>query len=97
MNIIPSIYKVESIIKLHELIKKALKTPVNPENIKKYDQLIRNKKINFSWADLEISRNEQFYSGNILSDVEYPESKVKEFFEKNEKMFEILANGYIKK
>ena len=63
MNIIPSIYKVESIIKLHELIKKALKTPVNPENIKKYDQLIRNKKINFSWTALEILRNEQFYSG----------------------------------
>ena len=97
MNIIPSIYKVESIIKLHELIKKALKTPVNPENIKKYDQLIRNKKINFSWTALEILRNEQFYSGNILSDVEYPENKVKEFFEKNEKMFKILANEHVKK
>ena len=97
MNIIPTVYKVESITNLHELIKKALKTPVNPENIKKYDQLIKKKKIDFNWAALEILRNEQFYSGNILSDVEYPENKVKEFFEKNEKMFEILVDGYIKK
>jgi len=97
INIIPTVYKVESLTKLHQLIKKALKTPINPENIKKYDRLIRNKKIDFSWASLIILRNKQFYSGNILSDVEYPEDKVKEFFKKNDKMFKILADEHVEK
>jgi len=97
LNIIPTVYKVESLTKLHKLIKNVLKTPINPEDIRKYDKLIRDKKIDFSWAELEILRNKQFYSGNILSDVEYSEAKVKEFFEKNKKMFKILTNGYIEK
>ena len=90
-------YKVNSLKKLHELIKIALETPVNPEYVKKYDELITKRKIDFNWDELEILRNKQFYSGNILSDVEYPEHKVKEFFEKNEKIFKILADGYIEK
>ena len=97
IEIVPSVYKVNSLKKLHELIKIALETPVNPEYVKKYDELITKRKIDFNWDELEILRNKQFYSGNILSDVEYPEHKVKEFFEKNEKIFKILADGYIEK
>jgi len=97
IEIVPSVYKVNSLKKLHELIKIALETPVNPEYVKKYDQLIQKRKINFNWDELEILRNKQFYSGNILSDVEYPESKVKEFFENNKKIFKILSDSYIEK
>ena len=97
IEVLPSIYKVKTLKKLPELIKTALKTTINPENFKKYNQLIIKNKINFNWDELEILRNEQFYSGNILSDVEYPENKVKEFFEKNEEMFKILTDGYIEK
>ena len=97
IEVLPSIYKVKTLKKLPELIKTALKTTINPENFKKYNQLIIKNKINFNWDELEILRNEQFYSGNILSDVEYPENKVIEFFKKNEKMFKVLTDGYVKK
>ena len=97
IDVLPSIYKIKTLERLPELIKIALKTTINPEYFKKYNQLIIKNKINFNWDELEILRNEQFYSGNILSDVEYPENKVKEFFEKNEKMFKILSEGHIEK
>ena len=97
IDVLPSIYKIKTLERLPELIKIALKTTINPEYFKKYNQLIIKNKINFNWDELEILRNEQFYSGNILSDVEYPENKVKEFFEKNEEMFKILTDGYIEK
>jgi len=97
IDIVPSVYKVNSLKKLHVLIKIALETPVNPEYFRKYNQLIQKRKINFNWDELEMLRNKQFFSGNILSDVEYPEYKVKEFFEKNEEMFKILLDSYIQK
>ncbi len=96
-DILPSVYKVKSITELPKLIKTALNTPINPTYIKKYDKLIRKRIIDFNWSDMETIRNEQFYSGNILSDVEYPESKVKEFFEDNKIMFQKLTDGYLKK
>ena len=97
IDVLPSIYKIKTLERLPELIKIALKTTINPEYFKKYNQLIIKNKINFNWDELEILRNEQFYSGNILSDVEYPENKVIEFFKKNEKMFKVLTDGYVKK
>ena len=96
-DILPSVYKVKSITELPKLIKTALNTPIDSAYIKKYDELIRKRIIDFNWSDMEILRNEQFYSGNILSDVEYPESKVKEFFEDNKIMFQKLADAHLKK
>jgi len=96
-DILPSVYKVKSITELPKLIKTALSTPIDPIYIKKYDKLIKERIIDFNWSDMEILRNEQFYSGNILSDVEYPESKVKEFFEENKIMFQKLADAHLKK
>ena len=96
-DILPSVYKVESLKDLPKLIKTALNSPIDPIYIKKYDKLIRDRVVDFNWSDMEIIRNAKFYSGNILSDVEYPESKVKEFFEENKDMFEKLANAHLKK
>ncbi len=46
---------------------------------------------------LTLKKNHQFYSGNILSDVDIPEKKVKEFFDNNEKYFEPLVNAHLTK
>ena len=96
-DILPSVYKVRSLKELPELIRTVLNTPIDPSYIKKYDKLIRERKVDFNWVDMEILRNKQFYSGNILSDVEYPENKVKEFFKNNKAMYKILSDAHLEK
>ena len=96
-DMIPSVYKVEDIKKIPELIKLAINSPVNPIYIKKYLELMKEKTVDFNWWDYEQKRNNQFYSGNILSDVEFPEDKVKEFFESNKEIFMPLVDAHLEK
>ena len=66
-------------------------------DVKKYDKWVRERIVDVNWSDLELLRNEKLYSGNILSDVEYPENKVREFFEENETMFKKLSDAHLQK
>ena len=96
-GMLPSVYKVENLKDLPELIKTALNTPINPIHIKKYLKLMKDRSFEFNWWDYENKRNNQFYSGNILSDVEYQENQVKDFFQSNKEIFEPLVNAHIEK
>ncbi len=96
-DMLPSVYKIKNLDDLPKLIKTALSTPINPIHIKKYLKLMKDRSIEFNWWDYENKRNNQFYSGNILSDVEYQENKVKDFFDNNKEIFETLANVHIEK
>jgi len=96
-DMLPSVYKVGSVKELPEMIRTALNSPIDPSHIQKYDKLVRERKVDFDGLKMEILRNNQFYSGNILSDVEFPENKVKEFFENNKDMFQILSKAHLEK
>jgi len=96
-DMLPSVYRVESLEDLPNLIRTALNTPVNPLYVKKFVKLMRERVFDFNLLDYEMKRNNQFYSGGILSDVEFPENKVKEFFETNKVIFETLSNAYLAK
>ena len=96
-GMIPSVYKVEKIQDLPKLVRSALSNEINPIYIKKYDKLMKEETIDFNWWNYEKVRNHYLYSGNILSDVEYPEKKVKQFFDDNEKIFLNLTEGYLEK
>lgn len=96
-DILPSVYLVNSLTNLPELIKTALDATINPMDVKKYDKWVRERIVDVNWSDLELLRNEKLYSGNILSDVEYPENKVREFFEENETMFKKLSDAHLQK
>ena len=47
--------------------------------------------------DFEVKRNNQFYSGNILSDVDISEKNTRQFLENNERYFESLVNEHLSK
>ena len=96
-DMLPSVYKIKNLKDFPKLIKTALNTPINPEYVKKYLKLMKDRTIEFNWWDYENKRNSQFYSGNILSDVEYQENKVREFFDNNKEVFETLANAHLEK
>ncbi|MEM2159916.1 MAG: hypothetical protein QXN55_03065 [Candidatus Nitrosotenuis sp.] len=94
-DMLPSVYKVKALDDLPKLIRTALNTPVDPIYIKKYLKLISERVVDFNWWDYEIKRNNQFYSGNVLSDVEISENSVKEFFENNKEYFKPLVNAHL--
>jgi len=96
-SIIPSVYKVNNLTELPDLINSALNTKINPDDLQKYLKLIKNKSINFDMMDFEVKRNNQFYSGNTLSDVEISEKDTKQFLEENKKYFESLVNAHLTK
>lgn len=96
-SILPSVYKVSNIEELPKLIKHALETPVNPVNLQKYIGLIEERSVNFSMMDFEVKRNNQFYSGNTLSDTIISEDSMKKFLEKNYTYFEPLVHAHLEK
>lgn len=96
-DILPSVYKVKSVKELPQLIKMGLNTTIDPSYIKRYSKLIREREVDFSGLDLEIIRNNYFFSGNILSDVEIQDNKVKEFLENTKEMFKILSDAHLEK
>jgi len=55
------------------------------------------RSIDFSMMDFEVKRNNQFYSGNTLSDVEISEKDTKKFLDKNSQYFESLVKTHLEK
>lgn len=96
-SILPSVYTVDNLEKLPKLIEKALKTPVDPQYLQKYIKLIEEKTINFSMMDWEVLRNNQFFSGNTLSDIDISEEDVKQFFSNTKEYFKPLLDAYLEK
>ena len=96
-SIIPSVFTINSLLELPKIIKTALETTVNPNYLQKYIKLIEDRSINFSMMDWEVLRNNQFFSGNTLSDIDISEDSVKEFFTKTKDYFEPVLNAHLKK
>lgn len=96
-SILPSVYKMNSLEKLPDLIRESLKTPIDPVYLQKYLKLMNDRTINFDIMSFENKRNNHFYSGRILSDVNISENSMKEFLEKYKNDFEILVNAHLTK
>ena len=96
-SLIPSIHHLEKINDLPNLIKSSLTETLSPEFLDKYLVLIEKNSFDFNMLEFENKRNNFFFSGGILSDVDIPISKMKKFIEENEQTFNQLANEYIKK
>lgn len=96
-SIIPSVFTVNSLVELPKTIRTALETTVNPQHIQKYIKLIEERAIDFSMMDWEILRNNQFFSGNTLSDIDIAENDVKQFFNNTKEYFKPLLDAHLEK
>ena len=95
-EIIPSVFRVKSILELPDLIKKALNYTVDPTYYEKYEKLIDSRAFEFNMFDYENFRNAKFFSGGILSNVSVYENDMIDFLKKNENMFSNLLNEHLK-
>lgn len=95
-EIIPSIFRVDSLPKLPDLIKTALNCSVNTSNYEKYEELLSDRACEFNMFEYENKRDTAFFAGGILSNIEIKEEDVKDFMSKNKSMFLELSNAHLK-
>lgn len=95
-RILPSIFTVDSLNSLPELIRKALKHKVEPLEYEKYVELLSDRLFEFNMFDFENKRDEAFYSGSILSNVPISNKDMIEFLNRNKEMFSGLLNAHLK-
>jgi len=95
-EIIPSIFRVNSLLELPNLINTIIQKPIDTSYYEKYEQLIDNLGCSFDMFYYENLRNKVFFSGDILSNVEINEHDMQDFVENNKKLFSELIIQHLK-
>jgi hypothetical protein len=96
-SILPSVFKLNSIEELPQLILESLKTEVHSEDLDKYITILHDNSFDFNPMDFENKYNSFFYHDGHYADVYIPESKMKDFLEKNRMTLDKLASEFEKK
>ena len=94
-QIMPSVFKVNSLFDLPDLIKQALNHKINSLDYKKYEYIVNERSFVFDIANYEIQRDNTFFSGGIFSNVEIKENLMFNFLTKNKNMFSNLLNAHL--
>lgn len=96
-QILPSVYRLDSMENLSHTIKKALVTKFDAASLDKYLNFIEKNTFVFPLKDLENRYHNAFYFGGNLVDVDISTDKMKKFLAENESDLMLLANEYMKK
>ena len=96
IKIMPSVFPVNSIKDLPELIKKALKHQVDSLDYQKYVELLGDRLFEFNMFEYEINRDETFFAGKTYSNVPIVNQTMINFLNKNQKIFLNLINAHLK-
>ena len=94
---LPSVFKVENIKELPILIKNAINTKVNFDDVNKFMNIITSN--SFEYDDQELINNinyDLFYNGYIF-DIDIKIEKMKKSLEKNKESLELLGKEYLVK
>ena len=95
-KIMPSVFKVESLNSLPDLIRNALDFQVSSSEFLRYQELIKNRLFEFNTFEYEIKRDESFFSGGILSDVEILNDSMINFLNLNKDSFKEMISAHLK-
>lgn len=95
-QILPSIFKVNSLNSLPELIQKALNHKVEPSDYEIYEEILKDRSLEFNMFEYEYKRNNTFFSGNILSNIPIDETVMSNFLEENKTSFSNLINSHLR-
>ena len=92
----PSIFPVDSIKDLPELIKKALKHQVDSLDYRKYVELLGDRLFEFNMFEYEINRDKTFFAGKTFSNIPISNQTMIDFLNKNKEIFSNLINAHLK-
>ena len=96
IEIMPSVFRVDSINVLPELIKKALKHQVDPLDYRKYVELLGDRLFEFNIFEYEISRDKAFFAGKTFSNIPISNQTMIDFLNKNKQIYSNLINAHLK-
>ena len=86
-----------SLDELPSLIKTALKTKVDFDELSTFVQLMKDNSFNFDFTDIYLEFVHRFYFGGLHSDAELSIDKIQSFLKEYHDSFDIASNEYIKK
>ena len=96
-QIIPSVFGVESLTHLPDLIKTALNFKSKSSDYEKFESLLDINGFSFPLNVYEIIRNQILFSGNgVFSNVEISNENMSKFLKNNEKLFEDNVKAHLK-
>jgi len=97
-DMLPSVFRVKAIEELPQLLKTALKTKVNAEDVKEYVKYM--DELSFEYNVVKVHHhfyNRIFYKGTRSVEKEITDEKMKSYLEENSDVFNRMADNYIKK
>ncbi len=95
-QIMPSVFPVDSLSSLSQLIQTALNHKVDPSEYEKYEQILGDRAFECNALEYHIRRNKAFFSGGILSNVPIHEKKMINFLDENKDMLSELIKAHLK-
>ena len=96
-SLLPSVFRVKNLEELPDLIQSALMFKPKSDSLDKYLNLIEKHSFDFDYLNFLNQFSNTFYREDRLSNVNIPESKMKEFLDRNKSILELVTNEYIKK
>ncbi len=95
-QVMPSVFHVESLNSLPNLINNALSHKVDPAEYERYENLLGERLFEFNMFEFENRRDKSFFSGGILSNVEISNKDMIDFLDLNKDMFENIIDAHLK-
>ena len=95
-QIMPSIFHVDSLNSLPNLIKDALRHKVDSTEYQKYEDLLDERLFEFNMFEFEIRRDTSFFPGGILSNTDISNEGMTNFLDLNKNMFESIVSAHLK-
>lgn len=95
-QILPSVFTVDSLKSLPNLVLTALNHKVNPTDYKKYEEILGERAFECNSLEYHIRRNKSFFSGGIFSNVPIHEKDMIKFLNENKDHLSELVNAHLK-
>ena len=95
-QIMPSVFPVENVTLLPDLIKTALNHNVDPSEYEQYEKMIGDRGFKCNTLEYHIKRNKAFFAGDIFSNVPIYEKDMIQFLDDNKNMLSELVNAHLK-
>lgn len=96
-SLLPSVFKVNSIEELPQMIKTALRHKVDPGYLDSYVELLDQNSFDFDWLGFIMSYENLFYFGGHLTDVDISSEKMEIFIKEHIESLTKVAGEYMKK
>jgi len=96
VQIMPSVFHVNELNSLPNLIKNALQHKVESGEYDRYENLLNERLFEFNMLEFESRRDKNFFTGGIFSNVEISKTKMLDFLELNKEMFKEINETHLK-